>query len=61
MGVQDYIFDVQSALEGKPEAEAFDKLVTYIGNLERANFTLNSVLQDIREGARALKSLMEDS
>lgn len=36
MSIQDDIFDVEAALEGKPEAQTFENLVTYLGNLERA-------------------------
>lgn len=35
MSIQDEIFDVEHALEGKPEAECFDRIHTYIGDLER--------------------------
>ena len=35
MGIQDHIFDVEAALEGKPEADCFDKIHTYLGELER--------------------------
>jgi len=35
MSIQDDIFDVEHALEGKPEAESFDKIYTYLGDLER--------------------------
>ena len=34
MSIQDDIFDVEAALEGKPEAKAFDQLCAYIGELE---------------------------
>lgn len=34
MGIQDDIFDVEHSLEGKPEAESFDKIHAYIGRLE---------------------------
>ena len=35
MSIQDDIFEVEHALEGKPEADSFDKIYTYLGNLER--------------------------
>lgn len=35
MSIQDDIFDVEHALEGKPEKDGFDRIHTYIGNLER--------------------------
>ena len=35
MSIQDDIFDVEHALEGKPEAESFDNIYTYLGDLER--------------------------
>lgn len=34
MSIQDKIFDVESALEGKPEAKLFEELIEYIGKLE---------------------------
>ena len=34
MSIQDKIFDVESALEGKPEAKVFEELIEYIGKLE---------------------------
>lgn len=35
MSIQDDIFDVEHALEGKPEAESFDRIYQYLGKLER--------------------------
>lgn len=35
MSIQDDIFDVEAALEGKPEAAQFDTIYTYLGDLER--------------------------
>lgn len=35
MSIQDDIFDVEHSLEGKPESECFDRIHTYLGNLER--------------------------
>lgn len=35
MSIQDNIFDVEHALEGKPEVECFDNITTYLGDLER--------------------------
>lgn len=35
MSIQDDIFDVEYALEGKHEAECFDRVTTYLGDLER--------------------------
>lgn len=35
MGIQDDIFDVASALEGKPEESTFDDICSYIGDIER--------------------------
>ena len=36
MGIQDKIFDVEHALEGKPEKKLFNELVGYISRLETA-------------------------
>lgn len=35
MSIQDDIYDVEYALKGKPESKCFDKIHTYIGDLER--------------------------
>lgn len=35
MSIQDEIFDIEHALEDKPESESFDRLCKYIGDLER--------------------------
>lgn len=45
MAIQDKIFDVQAALEGKPEAELFDELYTYICDLERQNEDLLNICE----------------
>ena len=34
MGIQDNIYDVQAALEGKPEAELFEELMQWAYNME---------------------------
>ena len=35
MSIQDDIFDVEHALEGKPESKSFNRIYTYLGQLER--------------------------
>lgn len=35
MSIQDDIFDVENALEGKQESESFDRIHAYLGKLER--------------------------
>ena len=35
MSIQDDIFDVEHALQGKPEADCFDRIYTRFGQLER--------------------------
>lgn len=35
MGIQDDIFDVESALEGKPEENSFERIYQYLARLER--------------------------
>ena len=34
MGIQDDIFDVEAALEGKPEAKFFDDIMTWAAEME---------------------------
>jgi hypothetical protein len=42
MSIQDDIFDVEDALKDKPEYEQFERVVTYLGNLERNLEVYNS-------------------
>lgn len=35
MGIQDDIFDVEDRVKNTHEAESFDRVVTYLGNLEK--------------------------
>lgn len=37
MSIQDDIFDIDAALEGKPEAKAFNRVLSFYFNIEREN------------------------
>lgn len=60
MSLQDKIFDVEAALEGKPQAELFDELVSYIGQLERENMLLTGQVNRLKMAADAIKELFRD-
>lgn len=35
MGIQDDIFDIEDRVKNTPEAESFERVITYLGNLEK--------------------------
>ena len=35
MGIQDDIFDIEDRVKNTPEAESFDRVIAYLGNLEK--------------------------
>jgi len=56
VSIDDDFFDVQSALEGTPEKEAFDRWMTYASNLEteveqlrKENSTLRTAFEILKE------------
>ena len=53
MGIQDKIFDIEAALEGKPEAELFDDLVRYMGKLEDFREKTTELLIAMERGRNA--------
>ena len=55
MSLQDDIFDVQHALEGKPEAESFDRVYTALGQFEEDADNLRRLLNDMGAGIRAAR------
>lgn len=64
MGIQDSIFDVESALEGKPEAQDFDTIVTRLAELERQQIEFNRLFnsfRDLREALETVEKRVRDS
>ena len=55
MSMQDDIFDVEAAVKGTPEAKAFDRIYTYLGNLEREIEVLQPKVRVIEDFARLLR------
>lgn len=58
MSIQDDIFDVEAALEGKPEAEVFERLCSYLSAMEREVEIKQRILDQLRDGARAISKIM---
>lgn len=58
MGIQDYIFDVEHALEGKPEAQAFEAVMERFYQLERTNETLAKYVNEIDSAANVFARLL---
>jgi hypothetical protein len=59
MSLQDDIFAVQHALEGKPEADACDRVCTALVYFEIEEERKRQLLNDLSTGMRALKVLFE--
>lgn len=55
MSIQDDIFDVQHALECKPEAEAFERIYTALADLEREVYNLQRFRNSITDAARQIR------
>ena len=57
MSTQDDIFDVEDALKGKVEAEAFDRIVRWAGLMESDNDQLSKDNQTLRSAIRIIKEV----
>lgn len=57
MSLQDDIFDVQDALDGKPEREAFDRIMEGYNRLERFSEGIIPQLKAVEAGAFWLHSI----
>lgn len=57
MSIQDKIFDVVAALDGKPEKELFSEIMNYYFGVERQLESLQDFVDDLRKGAKALNLL----
>ena len=56
MALQDEIFDVMAALEGKPEADCFDRVLAHLNKLEvAANWSLTPALANAPAQAEQLR------
>lgn len=49
MSIQDSIYDVRAALEGKQEQELFDEIVDYLFNLEQTEINLREEIRPWRQ------------
>ena len=58
MSIQDDIFDIADALEGKPEAQAFETLMKRFYELERINETLANYVNEIDSAASVFARLL---
>ena len=59
MSLQDKIFDVAAALEGKPEEESFDEICEYLNQLEASEERLHEVASPIYAIAKLVKEINE--
>lgn len=57
MGIQDDIFDVESALEDTTDKESFDRVITYLSDLEETNEKYTKVINDLNRGITALTAI----
>lgn len=57
MGLQDKIFDITAALEGRPECEAFEEVVALLGAYESAYDELLTWAMAIERGAHFQRRL----
>lgn len=64
MGIQDDIFDVESDLENLNASDstmqAYDKIITYLGKLEREYDLVSTRLKQIVDAQTALNSTIEN-
>lgn len=58
MSLQDDIMDVEAALEGKPEAEQFDRVHQALADFETEILKCRKVINDLRNGAVALQAIL---
>lgn len=61
MSLQDDIFDVQAALDGKPEAEPFERVYKAFCQLERENEIALQNEAKIKEAVRVIRALFDQS
>lgn len=57
MGIQDNIFDVESALEGKPELELFEEIMEHFYEMERSLLEYRMIEYRYTELKRALDAM----
>lgn len=59
MGLQDKIFDVRAALDGKPEQEDFDEVMDYYFSIEDECFKRRKQVFEIERAFGVIASLMK--
>ena len=60
MSLQDDIFDVQAALEGKPEAAIFERVSEALYEFEQEADTYRRLLVDMKTGIRAVRRILAE-
>lgn len=60
MSLQDDMFDVAAALEDKPEAAAFDRIMKQFNEYETENEGLNKVVSVLRNAFQLIKRMADD-
>lgn len=57
MALQDDIFDVEEALKGKAEAEAFDRIQDHLNRVEVRNREMRAIIDGLQIGMKAFDLL----
>lgn len=60
MAIQDDIFDIRVALAGKPELEAFERIMVVFNRLDEQYMNQEKVLAALGAGLRALDWIKEE-
>lgn len=61
MSLQDDIFDVAAVLKKKPEAKSFERLINHFNIIEQELDDARDLVNSLRAGMKAFKTLLEDS
>jgi hypothetical protein len=59
MSIQDEIFDVDAALEGRSEREAFNRIMNHYLGIEKQYERLSYLIREVQRGDGASKALSE--
>lgn len=60
MSIQDDIFDIEAALEGKPEAVAFERVCDYFFKVEKSQGELSVLFKNVRSSMTTLNEIFKD-
>lgn len=61
MSLQDDIFDVSAALEGKPEASALERIWQHLYAVEKREEEQRQTLADLRTGIGAIITIVRET